>query len=122
MSIVALNAIIIPFFICVPLILGIYVYRDAKSRGMNPLLWAFIAALAPSLLGLIIYLLVRGGYSNWKCPRCGGAVDETFLVCPQCGGKLKASCPNCGGAIEAGWKVCPRCAQPLGLEAQDFTQ
>ena len=35
------------------------------------------AALCPSFLGLIVYLLVRGTYSNWKCPRCGGAVRET---------------------------------------------
>ena len=47
-----------------PLLIGVYVYRDAKRRGMNAALWTLIAILAPSLIGFIIYLLVRGNYSN----------------------------------------------------------
>ena len=121
MSVVALWLVIVPFFIVVPLLLGIFVYRDAKSRGMNPLLWAFAAALCPSFLGLIVYLLVRGNYSNWRCPRCGGPVRETYTACPQCGAKLKASCHHCGGAIEKAWQVCPHCATPLDWADRDFT-
>ena len=121
MSIVALWLVIVPFFIVVPLLLGVFVYRDAKDRGMNALLWACIAALCPSFLGLIAYLLVRGNYSNWKCPRCGGTVRETFAACPQCGAKLKAACSRCGGAIEKDWQVCPHCATPLDWADRDFT-
>lgn len=121
MSIVALWLIIVPFFILVPLLLGIFVYRDAKSRGMNAILWAFASALCPSFLGLIAYLLVRNNYSNWKCPRCGGPVQESFTACPQCGAKLKASCSHCGGAIEKDWQVCPHCATPLDWTDRDFT-
>ena len=121
MSIVALWLVIVPFFIIVPLLLGVFVYRDAKSRGMNALLWAFAAALCPSFLGLIVYLLVRGSYANWKCPRCGGPVQESYTACPQCGAKLKASCTHCGGAIEKDWQVCPHCATPLDWADRDFT-
>lgn len=121
MSVVALYLIIVPFFLCVPLFLGIYTYRDAKSRGMNAILWALVAVLAPTFLGFLIYLLVRGSYSNLTCPNCGTSVRETYVVCPQCGAKLKASCANCGSPVEAGWKVCPQCAEPLGWETQDFT-
>jgi predicted RNA-binding Zn-ribbon protein involved in translation (DUF1610 family) len=99
MSIVASWLVIVPFFILVPLLLGVFVYRDAKDRGMNhPLLWALAAALCPSFLGLIVYLLVRGNYTNWKCPRCGGPVQESYTACPQCGAKLKqkGTCPHCG--------------------------
>lgn len=121
MSIVALWLVIVPFFILVPLLLGIFVYRDAKDRGMNAILWAFAAALCPSFLGLIAYLLVRNNYSNWKCPRCGGPVQESFTACPQCGARLKASCSHCGGAIEKDWQVCPHCATPLDWADRDFT-
>ena len=121
MSVVALWLVIVPFFILVPMLLGVFVYRDAKDRGMNPLLWACAAALCPSFLGLIAYLLVRGNYTNWKCPRCGGPVQESFTACPQCGAKLKASCHNCGGAIEKDWQVCPHCAAPLDWTDRDFT-
>lgn len=53
-------------FLCalaIPLLVGILVYRDADKRvDCNPWLWALIAALAPSFVGLIIYLVVRGDF------------------------------------------------------------
>ena len=53
-------------FLCalaIPLLVGILVYRDADKRvDCNPWLWALIAALAPSFVGLIIYLIIRGDY------------------------------------------------------------
>ena len=57
---------------CLPVLIGVYVYRDAKSRGMNAVLWTLIALLAPTLIGLLIYLLVRGSYSNLRCALCAG--------------------------------------------------
>ena len=112
-------AVAIPLFILMiivvllPLLIGVYVYRDAKRRGMNAALWTLIAILAPSLIGFIIYLLVRGNYSNLKCPRCDATVTEQYVVCPKCGVKLKPSCPNCSTPVEPDWTVCPKCAQPL---------
>lgn len=108
-SIIILLAIVL----AVPIIVGVYVYRDAKRRNMNAALWTLIAMLAPSLIGLIIYLLVRGNYSNLRCPQCGAAVTEQYAVCPRCGAKLRAACPNCSFPIEPDWRVCPRCATSL---------
>lgn len=49
--------------LAIPLVVGILVYRDADKReDCNPWLWALIAALAPSFVGLIIYLIIRGDY------------------------------------------------------------
>jgi len=42
----------------IAIILCIWVYKDAESRGMNGALWLIIVLLA-GLLGLIIYLIVR---------------------------------------------------------------
>ena len=116
----------IPLFILMivvvmlPLLIGVYVYRDAKRRGMNAALWTLIAILAPSLIGFIIYLLVRGNYSNLKCPRCDATVTEQYVVCPKCGAKLKPSCPNCSTPVEPDWTVCPKCAQPLPTVQEDI--
>lgn len=96
-----------------PASLGVYVYRDAKKRGMNPVLWTLIAMLAPSLIGFIIYLLVRGNYSNMMCPNCNTRIAEQYVVCPGCGAKLKPTCPNCMTAVEPDWNVCPKCAHAL---------
>ena len=105
--------LVLAIAIIVPFIIGFYVYRDARQRGMNAILWALVAAVAPALIGLIVYLLVRGDYSNLRCPNCDALVKEQFVVCPKCGTKLRASCPNCATPVELDWAVCPKCTQPL---------
>ncbi len=106
-------SILLVILLTIPFVVGVYVYRDASRRGMNALLWALVAAFGPVLVGLIIYLLVRGNYSDLRCPGCDGTVTEQFVVCPKCGIKLRAACPNCAMPIEPDWKVCPKCTQPL---------
>ena len=105
----------------IPVLIGIYVYRDAKSRGMNAPLWTLIAVLAPVFVGLIIYLLVRGSYSDLKCPNCAAPVTEQFRSCPRCGARLKPACPSCAAPVEPDWKVCPHCGNPLPEFGADFT-
>lgn len=106
--------------ILIPVLIGVYVYRDAKRRNMNAVLWTLIALVAPSLIGFIIYLLVRGNYSNLKCAKCNTTVTEQYVVCPKCGAKLRPSCPNCGMPVESDWAVCPKCAQPLPEHQDDI--
>lgn len=105
--------VIVSIFLVVPVLIGVYVYRDARRRRMNAVLWTLIAIVAPALIGFVIYLLVRGNYSDLECPQCGSPVTEQFVVCPQCGARLRPSCPNCSSPVEPDWKVCPRCATPL---------
>lgn len=60
---VLLIPVIILLTIGIPLIIGICVYRDADKRvDCSPWLWALVAALAPSCIGLIIYLIIRKDY------------------------------------------------------------
>ena len=106
-------------FLLIAVLIGVYVYRDAKSRDMNAPLWTLIALLAPSLIGFIIYLLVRGSHARLLCPACSAKVAEAYTVCPNCGAKLKPSCPNCKSAVDPGWKVCPYCTQPLPESQED---
>lgn len=108
-------------FIGISTLIGIYVYRDAKGRGMNAALWTLVALLGPALIGFIIYLLVRSSYSSLKCPKCETAVTEQYISCPSCGTKLKAVCPGCASPVEAGWKVCPICAVPLPEHYDDVS-
>jgi heme/copper-type cytochrome/quinol oxidase subunit 2 len=42
----------------IAILLCIWVYRDAESRGMNGVLWLIIVLIA-GIIGLIIYLVVR---------------------------------------------------------------
>ncbi len=43
----------------------VWVYRDAKSRGMEAALWVLVVAVV-GLLGLIIYLVVRRDHSTYR--------------------------------------------------------
>ena len=96
--------------------IGVYVYRDARNRGLNAVLWTLIALLAPSLVGFIIYLLIRGSHPNMSCPNCDTKINEQYVVCPKCGTALKPSCPACKTPVEPDWKICPKCTEKLPEE------
>ena len=115
MSVIGLIAylFVMLLVLAVPVIIGVYVYRDAKRRGMNEILWALAAALVPSFIGLLIYLIVRGNYSDLRCTRCETPVTEQYVICPKCGARLRPACPNCATPVEPDWKLCPKCTQPL---------
>lgn len=109
--------VVLVTLLTVPILIGVYVYRDSRRRGMNAALWTLIAMASPALIGFIIYLLVRGNYPDLQCPQCAEPVTEQYAVCPHCGAKLRPVCPNCSFPVELGWKVCPKCATPLdGVE------
>ena len=63
--------VVLAIFVAIPVLVGVYVWRDASRRGMNAPLWTLVAALAPAFIGLIIYLLVRGSWPDLRCPACG---------------------------------------------------
>lgn len=50
------------FVLGVPIVIGVFVYKDAIKRETNPWLWTIVAALTPSFIGLIVYLIVRNDY------------------------------------------------------------
>ncbi len=54
----ALTWIILIIWCVIGVIIAIWVYRDAESRGMNGVLWLIICILL-GIIGLIIYLVVR---------------------------------------------------------------
>ncbi|NCD09738.1 MAG: DUF4825 domain-containing protein [Negativicutes bacterium] len=105
-------------FLVLPILIGVYVYRDANSRGMNAALWTLIAALAPSGIGLIIYLVVRSDYNSFECPNCKAPILEEYATCPKCGTSLKAKCTNCGKPIASGWQNCAHCGEPIPGDAK----
>jgi Double zinc ribbon len=94
------------------LLLIAYVNRDAKRRGMNPVLWTMLAIFVPYLIGLVIYLLVREPLP-YTCPQCGTTVSARFNYCTKCKFNLRPTCPQCKREVGAGDAFCPYCAQEL---------
>lgn len=105
--------IVLIFYLAIPVCIGVYVYRDARDRGMEAVLWTLVTVLVPSFIGLIIYLIARTKYSVLRCARCGAVVEEHYSVCPQCGVNLQAACPSCGRVVQPGWNVCAQCGMTL---------
>lgn len=99
------------FFLAV--VSAIYVYTDAKKRGMNAVMWALIALFVPFLLGLIIYLIFRKPLMEFQCPKCGNGLETHAKICPQCGHSLVTQCPECNFPVQRGWKSCPQCGNEL---------
>lgn len=92
--------------------LGVAVYYDAKRRGMEPLVWALVAALVPYLLGLIAYLIVRHPVQV-VCAFCGQPLAGTDLFCKNCGHAVQPKCSSCGQPAAADARFCPHCGTPL---------
>ncbi len=105
--------VILIMVFAVPVLIGIYVYRDAKSREMDAVMWTLIAVFVPSLIGLIVYLVIRGKHSRMQCPACGAHIEPEYSRCPGCGKTLKNLCPACNAPVECTWKVCPACGETL---------
>jgi hypothetical protein len=50
--------IVVIIWCIIAIVLAVWVYRDAESRGENGALWLIIVILL-GIIGLIIYLIVR---------------------------------------------------------------
>jgi RNA polymerase subunit RPABC4/transcription elongation factor Spt4 len=96
---------------CYLLLIG-YITRDARRRGMSPVLWTLVAILVPNALGMILYFILRQPIRS-ACPQCGSFVQSGFNFCPHCSHKLSPSCPKCQHMVTATDVYCPYCGTPL---------
>lgn len=69
----------------IAIVLAIWVYKDAKARGMDNALLLTIVTAVTGLLGLVIYLLMRPKGVLVACPSCGQKRLEGSTKCPHCG-------------------------------------
>jgi RNA polymerase subunit RPABC4/transcription elongation factor Spt4 len=100
---------------CFLLFIG-YINRDAKRRGMSPVLWTIVAVLIPNALGIILYFVLRQPLRS-ACPQCGYAVQTGFNFCPRCNYKLSPSCPQCQRVVGVNDVYCPYCGTSLRNQA-----
>ena len=111
------------------LVIPIWVYRDAKKRGMSALGWAVLMYFFSPFMGLVIYAIVRGPIleneglgdqmsygkgrmqKDIRCPHCQEIIDRGHPFCPHCGEKLKDECPYCHQPLEQSWRRCAHCGE-----------
>ena len=108
----ALGAVFGLLFLFFAIGIGIYVYHDARKRGMEPILWTLVVILVPYFIGLIIYLAIRKPLRS-TCPSCSAAAPWESSFCPSCGRAICRSCPKCKGAIQNGARFCHSCGAEM---------
>ena len=109
----------------------IWVFRDirARTRDIFVVLLSLLIALVLPLAGVILYLLLRPRETLAEqyersleeeallqeieernvCPACHEAVEEDFLICPNCSTRLKNRCTTCQRLMKLDWNVCAYC-------------
>lgn len=66
-------------------VVGVWVNKDAKEKGLNNRLWVLIVLLIPNLMGLILYFLVGRKEANMICKNCNSRVRQDAKYCDNCG-------------------------------------
>ena len=113
-----------------------WVIKDSSQRGASPLKWGIVSIIP--FLGAIIYLALRPPLllsdrqeqeidymlrqrelmKYGECGRCNYPVQDDYVMCPNCGARLKSVCLNCGKPLNPDWRACPWC----GTRAQHTRQ
>jgi hypothetical protein len=97
-------------------LVAVWMYRDARSRGIEPALWLVVLILATLIVGflgllvvLVVYLIVRG-----KHP-VGGGMPVGVAPYPLAPYPTGAACPACGKGMlwipQYGRWYCESCGQ-----------
>lgn len=86
-------------------VIGIWVYRDSKKRGMNTLFWTAIG-VALNIPGLIIYMISRKAYFKRKCPACMADTHKDAAYCSECGVELDTVRPRLGKVAKTIIGIC----------------
>jgi len=97
------------------ILIAVWVYRDAESRRMSGALWHIIVILL-GLIGLIIYLIVRGGHPVGGTPPYAAypsAPPPVYPPPPVASAGAAAICRNCGSPLAPGAGFCPRCGAKI---------
>lgn len=89
----------------------IWVYKDAKKRKTNAVLWAVAVILIRAPFALTAFFIARRNKHPLLCPQCKNLIESSFFFCPSCSLLLKTRCSGCGAPLNPNWKVCPKCSQ-----------
>lgn len=72
--------------------IGIWMFKDAKKRGIDPLLWLVIFLFSQGI-GLILYFLVGRKETGHKCVQCHKSLPKGAKFCIDCGFPVENSEP-----------------------------
>ncbi len=86
MTVLIISFILFAFLAMV--FISIWVYKDAKNRGLNAMMWALLVLFTGNLLGLLLYILVGQKHSQIICTNCSSLTTVKGDFCSHCGNRL----------------------------------
>lgn len=126
-AVAILGAYFTAFWFC----LVVWTFRDIQKRSRDVLvqLLATLLVLLFNLPGLLLYTMLRPPETlaeqyarqleeeslmqdiegREACPSCKRMIEPDFMICPNCGERLRRDCTECGRLLDLGWKLCPYC-------------
>ncbi len=66
-------------------LMAIWLYRDAKLHGQDPVLWVLICIFASPIIALILYLAFGRKQTLLPCQSCQAPIPHTAQYCEHCG-------------------------------------
>lgn len=75
------------FAVALVVCVALWIYRDAKSRGLNAWLWTIIAVLTSPFVGWLLYMLAARQEERRSCTACGAPVSLNARFCERCGSR-----------------------------------
>jgi len=86
---IALLIIVVVLILFFKIFLGIWVYKDAKSRGIDPLIWTILILFFSGSFMFLLYFLVVRKDIKVKCESCNFTQSDKLLYCGRCGSEIK---------------------------------
>ncbi|MGE5599678.1 MAG: double zinc ribbon domain-containing protein [Bacteroidota bacterium] len=100
-------------------LIGIWIYRDARSRDYTWLMWTLAPIMLlfmPGFAWLLAAFLLVGAYLGTRprgrllsCPHCKKRVHEELAFCPYCRRSVKRECLRCHRTVPWEATTCPHC-------------
>lgn len=102
-------------------VIAFFIYRDARARDFNWLLWMLIpvigifftpgipSSVIISLLLVGVYLLFRPKGALKPCPHCKKKIHDILAFCPFCRQSVKRECLRCHETVDWDATLCPHC-------------
>lgn len=81
------------FALLVMILIGTWVYKDAKQRGLPAGMWTLLVVMSGNFIGLILYLLIGRKQEHIICNHCGAPTSNQGNFCPVCGEKVSVGTP-----------------------------
>lgn len=66
-------------------LLAIWLYKDSKLHGQDPVLWVLICVFASPIIALILYLAFGRRKTMLACQSCQQPIPHTARYCENCG-------------------------------------